>query len=64
MFSSLKESGDYVETNSASGLRAFVSKNFFELLDGITYTDNGDSLNRVSKAGGLVLSVLGHLRYY
>jgi hypothetical protein len=60
VFSSFKESGDDVGSNSASSLRSFVSCCVCGVVEGYTYTDNGDSLNGVFEAGGLVRGVLGH----
>lgn len=60
VFSGFKESGDEVGSNSASGLRAFVSCCVCGAVEGYTYADNGDSLNGIFEAGGLVLGVLGH----
>jgi hypothetical protein len=60
VFSSFKESGHDVGSNSASSLRTFVSDCVCGALEGYTYTDNGDFLNSIFEAGGLVLGVLGH----
>lgn len=60
VFSGFKESGNEVGSNSASGLRTFVNFCAWLLLEGYTYTDNGDSLNGIFEAGWLVLGVLRH----
>lgn len=59
VFSGLKESVDDMGSNSASRLRALLVV-LGVLLEGYTYTDNGDSLHGVLEASGLVLGVLGH----
>lgn len=61
MFTCFEKSCDEVRSNSASGLRAFVSWCYAcGAVGGYTYTDNGDSLNSVFEFGGLVFGVLGH----
>lgn len=58
VFSGLQKSGDEVGSDSASGLRVLVNCCVCSAVEGYTYTDNGNSLNGVFKAGQLVLGVL------
>lgn len=53
-----------MRSNSASGLRVFLSVVVRGVIEVFTYTDNGDSLDGVFEADGLVFGVLGHFGYF
>lgn len=61
VFSSFKEGGSENRANSTSGLVSLSVSSCIVLgeggMGGFTHTDNGDSLNGVGEAGGLILSV-------
>lgn len=60
VFAGFEEFGDDVQSDSTSGLEACVSVAVYGIGNCLTYSDNGDSLDGVLEAGGLVFRVLGH----